>query len=192
MGTRILVLALVAALSICAAPVYAAKKSMKASEAQTMSSDYAKAVELVNARQWNAGIEAMTKVIDNPKTSKDIMANAYADRGSCYANKKMYDEAMNDFNKALEIKPDLANAHYERARCEAMLGKHAEAVQDLTTVIEMSKSNQPSVVTASYYYNRGISYMGMIPPNPEAAKADFAKAKQINPKLKIPVKYKNL
>ncbi len=192
MSTRILALALVAALSICAAPVYAAKKSMKASDAQATTSDYAAAVNLVNSRQWNAGIEAMTKVIDNPKTSKDIQANAYADRGMCYSNKKMYNEAMSDFNKALEMKPDLMGAHYERARVEAMQGKHAEAVEDLTKVIDMSKSDKPSAVTASYYYNRGISYMGMLPPNPEAAKADFAKAKQINPKLKIPVKYKNL
>lgn len=189
MGKRLLVLSLVVMLAVCASSAMAAKKAAKMTEAQMISAEYAKGVDLVNNRHWNAGIEAMTKVIDNPKTSKDIQANAYANRGACYANKKMYDEAMNDFNKALEIKPDLTNAHYERARCEAMLGKHAEAVEDLTKVIEMS---QPSPITASYYFNRGISYMSMVPPQPEKAKADFAMAKKLNPKVKIPVKYKDL
>lgn len=188
MGMRILVLALVAALSLSVAPAEAAKKATK-KEMQEMDMTYAKAVEYVNHHQWNAGIEAMTKVIDNPKTSKDILANAYADRGSCYANKKMTDEAIADFNKALELKPDLLGAHYERGRALAMKGKHAEAVQDFSKAIEGS---QPSIVTAGYYYNRGISSMNMSPPNPEQAKSDFAMAKKLNPKLKIPVKYKDL
>jgi tetratricopeptide (TPR) repeat protein len=188
MGMRIFVLALVASLSLFAVSAEAAKKATQ-KEMQEINMTYAKAVEYVNHRQWNAGIDAMTKVIDNPNTSKDILANAYADRGMCYANTKMTDEAVADFNKALEIKPDLPGAHYERGRALAMKGKHAEAVQDFTKAISGS---QPSIITAGYYYNRGISGMNMSPPNPEQAKSDFAMAKKLNPKLKIPKKYKDL
>lgn len=188
MGIRIFILALVAALAVGAAPVQAAKKAAM-SEEKAISAAYAKGMDQINAHQWNAGIETMTTVIDNPKTTKDILANALANRGAAYANKKSYDLAMADFNKALEIKPDLTNALYERARLFAMLGKHAEAVQDLDKVIGMS---QPSLITAGYYYNRGVSLMDMSPPQPEKAKSDFAMAKKLNPKLKIPVKYKDL
>ncbi|MFP5221404.1 MAG: tetratricopeptide repeat protein [Acidobacteriota bacterium] len=188
MGLRISLLALVAALTVGVLPVQAAQKA-EMSEEKKISAAYVKGMDQVNARQWNAGIETLTGVIDNPKTSKDLQANALANRGAAYANKKNYDLAMNDFNKALEIKPDLTNAYYERARLYAMLGKHAEAVQDLDKVIGMA---QPSSITAGYYYNRGISLMGMSPPQPEKAKSDFAMAKKLNPKLKIPVKYKDL
>jgi len=191
MRLRFIVLSLIAVLAMSAAPVMAAKKAAM-SEEKMIANTYAKGVEQVNGRHWNAGIETLTKVIDNPKTGKDVMANALANRGSAYANKKMYDEAMMDFNKAIELKPDLQNALYERARVEAMMGKHAEAVADLTKVIGMDKSSKPTLVTAGYYYNRGISYMGMLPPQPDKAKEDFAMAKKLNPKLKIPVKYKNL
>lgn len=190
MGNRILAFMLVAALCICAAPVQAAKKAA-VSEEKAISATYTKGVDLVNAHKWNAGIETLTTVIDNPKTSKDILANALANRGAAYANKKMYAESMADFNKAIEIKPDLQNALYERGRVLAMQGKHAEAVADLTKVIDMQKSS-PTLITAGYYYNRGISYMGMSPPQPDKAKEDFAMAKKINPKLKIPTKYKDL
>jgi len=188
MGMRLIILALVASLSLCVAPAEAAKKATK-KDMQEIDMTYAKAVEYVGNHQWNAGIDAMTKVIDNPKTTKDILANAYADRGMCYANKKMTDEAIMDFNKALEMKPDLQGALYERGRALAMKGKHAEAVQDFTKAIAGS---QPSIITAGYYYNRGISSMNMLPPNPEQAKSDFAMAKKLNPKLKIPKKYKDL
>lgn len=190
MRIRFVVLTLVAFLAVSAAPVMAAKKAAMSEEKQ-IAATYAKGVEMVNHRKWDAGIEALTKVIDNPKTSKDIVANALANRGAAYANKKMYAEAMADFNKAVEIKPDLQNALYERARVLAMQGKHAEAVADLTKVIDMQKAS-PTIITAGYHYNRGISYMGMLPPQPEKAKADFAMAKKLNPKLKIPVKYKDL
>ncbi|MBI4806725.1 MAG: tetratricopeptide repeat protein [Desulfovibrio sp.] len=188
MSKRILVMMLFAALCVCVAPAQAAKKASKA-EQQDISATYAKAVELVNNHQWSAGMAAMTKVIENPQTPKDILANAYSDRGMCYANTKKTDEAIMDFNKALEMKPDLLGTYYERGRALAMKGKHAEAVQDFTKAISGS---QPSIITAGYYYNRGISSMNMSPPNPEQAKSDFAMAKKLNPKLKIPKKYKDL
>lgn len=188
MGIRILILALVAVFSLNVAQVQAAKKAA-VSEEKAISMAYAKGVDQVNQRKWNAGIETLTQVIDNPKTSKDIQANALANRGAAYSNLKKYDEAMADFNKAIELKPDLTNALYERARLFGMLGKHDAAVQDLTKVIGMS---QPSIITAGYYYNRGVSYMNVVPPQPAKAKEDFAQAKKLNPKLKIPVKYKDL
>ena len=193
MGIRVLIVALVAALAISAAPVQAAKKKAMVTEQMESSDVYAVGVEQMNARHWKAAIEAMTKVIDNPKATKDLVTNAYADRGSCYANKKMYAEAITDLNKALEAKPDMQNALYERARALAMTGKHAEAVADMDKVISLeSAGSQPSLATADYYKNRGIYLMNMVPPNPEKAKSDFAMAKKINPKIKIPVKYKNL
>jgi tetratricopeptide (TPR) repeat protein len=194
MGIRALIVTLVVALAISAAPVQAAKKkAMKPNEQMEISDVYAMGVEQVNGRHWNAGIEAMTKVIDNPKTTKDIMANAYDNRGVCYTNKKMNDKAVADFDKAVELQPNLQSALYHRARALAAMGKHAEAVADLDKVISMENAgSQPSLATADYYYNRGISEMGMSPPDPEKAKADFAMAKKINPKVKIPVKYKHL
>ncbi|WP_243310648.1 tetratricopeptide repeat protein [Fundidesulfovibrio agrisoli] len=186
MRSRSIILLFVLAVCVCAAPAFAAKKKGTMSEQQQMSSDYAKAVELVNARKWKAGIEAMTAIIDNPKTSKDILPNAYADRGSCYANTKMPEEAVKDFDKSLELRPDVANTLYNRARALAMLNKHDAAIKDLTKAIELS---QPSIIQAGYLYNRGVSYMAV--DKTAEAKADFKAAKKLNPKLKIPMKAKD-
>jgi len=186
MKIRSIIALFVLAVCVCAVPAFAAKKKAAVSEQQQMSADYAKAVELVNARKWKAGGEAMTAVIDNPKTSKDVLSNAYADRGVCYANTKMPEEAVKDFDKSLEIHPDVANTLYNRARALAMLNKHEAAVKDLTKAIELS---QPSIIQAGYYYNRGVSNMAI--DKTAEAKADFKAAKKLNPKLKIPMKAKD-
>jgi tetratricopeptide (TPR) repeat protein len=182
-----IVMTLLLAVMVCAVPAFAAKKAAVKSEQAEISASYAKAVELVNTRKWQAAIDALTKIIDNPKTGKDILSNAYADRGACYANTKMTEEAVKDFDKSLELMPDMQNTLYNRARALAMLNKHEAAVKDLTKAIELSK---PSIIQAGYYYNRGVSNMAI--DKTAEAKADFKEAKKLNPKLKIPMKAKEL
>ena len=127
----------------------------------------------------------MTNVIDNPATPKDMLPFAYTNRGTAYANKKMQNEAMADLTKAIDLKPDYTAAYYDRARIYAMQNKHAEAVADLTKAIDLTKAGQ---VQALYYKNRGLSYGAM--SKFDEAKADFKKAKEIDPRIKIPMHYK--
>ena len=63
-----------------------------------------------------------------------------------------------------------------------MQNKHAEAVADLTKAIDATKTGK---VQALYYKNRGLSYGAM--SKFDEAKADFKKAKEIDPKIKIPM-----
>ena len=180
---NILLLAL-AILVLCASPVLAAKKKALL---DPINSDYAKGVQAVNERHWNDGITLLTKVIDNPATPKEILPLALTNRGSAYANKKMTTEALADISKAIELNPDYTSAYYDRARILAMQNKHAEAIADLTKAIDHSKAGKPQAV---YYKNRGLSYGAMT--NLDAAKADFAKAKELDPSIKIPLHYKPL
>ncbi len=188
MSVRIVALAVILALSLAGGPAMAAKKKAPTvSEQQAISQAYFKAAELMSNQQWEGAISGMTGVIDNPKTSKDLLANALADRGACYTNLYQTDKAVADLNKALEIKPDLQNALYERARALAMQLKHEAAVADLTKALVNA---QPTIATAGYYYNRAVSYMYL--SKRAEAKADFAKAVQLNPKLVIPEYYRDL
>jgi len=184
MPRRILIAMLTGALLLCATAAFAKKQSPAVN---AISAEYAKGVQCINHRQWNDGIASMTKVIDNPATPKDMLPFALNNRGSAYANKKMTTEALADLTKAIELNPDYTAAYYDRARILAMQNKHAEAVADLTKAIERSK---PSKAQAIYYKNRGLSYGAMT--KLDEAKADFKKAKELDPKIKIPTHYKPL
>lgn len=185
MARRLLIAFITGALLLCSSAVFAKKKPV--SKVAAISVEYAKAVELVNHRHWNAAIAGLTSVIDNPATPKDMLPFAYTNRGTCYANKKMPKRALEDLTKAVELKPDYTAAYYNRARILAMLNRHPAAVADLTKAIELTKEG---TVKAIYYKNRGLSYGAM--NDLEKAKADFKMAKEIDPSVKIPVHYKPL
>jgi tetratricopeptide (TPR) repeat protein len=181
MMLRTMLFLVAAILLLGATPALAKKKAA----VDPISGDYAKGVQAVNERHWNDGIALLTKVIDNPATPKELVPLALTNRGTAYANKKMTAEALADLTRAIELNPDYTSAYYDRARILAMLNKHAEAVADLTKAIEHSKAGKPQAV---YYKNRALSYGAMT--RLDEAKADFKKAKELDPSIKIPMHYK--
>jgi tetratricopeptide (TPR) repeat protein len=57
------------------------------------------------------------------------------------------DEAINNFDKVLEIKPDYANAYYHKAACYALQRKVELALENLQKAIEFNPSYREDVAT---------------------------------------------
>jgi Tfp pilus assembly protein PilF len=79
-------------------------------------------------------------------------AKFYIDRGIAYGEKGQFEQAIDDFTKALEIAPRSAEAHYNRAIAYLNKGRFDWAVDDLTKVLEITPRS------AEAYYNRAIAY----------------------------------
>ena len=62
--------------------------------------------------------------------SKSINNRAY-----CYAKLKMYDEAVNDYTKALSLDTNNIHAMHNRGLCYERLGLYRNAIEDFTKVI---------------------------------------------------------
>jgi len=73
-------------------------------------------------------------------------------KGLNYANKGMYDEAIAEFNKAIQIDPNHENAYYNRGRTYYLKGNFDQAIADYTKVIQINPND------ADTYYNRGHAY----------------------------------
>ncbi len=58
-------------------------------------------------------------------------AGAYNKRGVAYARKGQYDQAISDFNKALEINPRYATAYYNRGIAYKDKGQYDKAWEDV-------------------------------------------------------------
>jgi len=56
---------------------------------------------------------------------------AYYNRGTAYAELGEYDRAIEDYNKAIELNPDLAEAYNNRGIAYAKLGEHDRAREDM-------------------------------------------------------------
>ena len=61
----------------------------------------------------------------------------YLRRGHSYMKIKKYNEAMNDYNKAIELAPQSASLYFARGYCYAKLKQCNEAMRDLNKAIEL-------------------------------------------------------
>jgi Tfp pilus assembly protein PilF len=84
---------------------------------------------------------------DGPKDAK-----FYIDRGIAYEEKGQFDQAVDDFTKALEIDPKNAGAYYHRGIGYVNQEQYTWAIDDFTKALEIDPKN------AGAYYYRGVAY----------------------------------
>ncbi len=110
------------------------------------------------------------------KKSLDF-ATPYFNRGIALLKAQRYAEAEQDFNKSLEINPELISAYVNRGFARDALDRPEEAIKDFTVAIE----RDPEYALA--YANRGHVYYQKL-NDPEAALKDYNRAvelKALNP-----------
>ena len=76
----------------------------------------------------------------------------YNNRGVAYMRQKKFDQALDDFNKAIEINSKFASAYHNRGMAFSGKGRHEKAVDEFSKVIEMNP-NSPVL-----YKDRGTAY----------------------------------
>ena len=100
-------------------------------------------------------------------------AEDYFNKGISKFSLEDYNGAVEDFNKAIQLKPDYANAYYNRGRAKGNLKDYTGAIADFNKAIQL----KPDYADA--YNKRGRAkgnlkdYTGAI--------ADYSKAIQLNP-----------
>ena len=114
-----------------------------------------------------------------PIRSEPQTAVDYYNRGVIYHNKKEYDLALSDYNKALEINPNLTEAYANRGGIFKEKGQCIKAISDYTTATKKYNKEAP------LYYHRAMCYYAE--KNIKNALDDITVAKnlgyQINPKF---------
>ncbi|MBW1915530.1 MAG: tetratricopeptide repeat protein [Deltaproteobacteria bacterium] len=78
-------------------------------------------------------------------------ADFYINQGNAYVGKGQYDQAISDFNKAIQINPRFAKAYYNRGVAYKRKGQYDQAISDYNKAIEINPRD------ALAYYNRGIA-----------------------------------
>jgi len=96
---------------------------------------------------YPAALKAGTDAV---RTGPEVGA-AYQLRGIALRNTGKLEEALEDFNKAVALAPEMAN-YYERGSTYQDLGRHALAIEDFTEVLKFDDLN------AQAYHARSKSY----------------------------------
>jgi Flp pilus assembly protein TadD len=72
------------------------------------------------------------------KKSEPTDARFYNNRGIAYGEKGQYDQAISDFNKAIEIKPGYDKAYNNRGIVYRLKGQYDRAISDFKRAIEIN------------------------------------------------------
>ena len=99
----------------------------------------------------------------------------YYYRGLVYIDQGKVMEAIDDFNKAIELDNHFPQAYAARGTAYLMISRPAKAAEDFNKALQLDPTN------ATTYVNRARAYMGL--QMNEEAEADLDKAIALDPKL---------
>ena len=86
------------------------------------------------------------------KQSEPKDAKGYYNRGCAYGEKGQYDQAISDYNKALEINPRYAKAYNNRGYAYGKKRQYDQAISDYNKALEINSRD------AEAYNSRGVAY----------------------------------
>jgi tetratricopeptide (TPR) repeat protein len=142
--------------------------------------DYSKAIELkpdyaeaynnrgviyMNEKKYNEALDDYRKAFDLKARQKgkklfesldtdeinENYAHTYNFRGILYYKEHKYDEAIEDYTRAIELKPDFANAYYNRGVTFYLQNKFEEAISDYSKAISLKADYGEA------FFNRGLA-----------------------------------
>ncbi len=120
-------------------------------------------------------IAACGRAIASGKFSGSLLAQLYNDRGVDYSDTNDLDNAIANYNKAIEISPDYARAYENRGKGYYGKDDYRRAMADLTKAIQLKPDD------ARAYDGRGWVYEAK--RDNKRAFADYNKAIELDPKL---------
>ena len=75
-------------------------------------------------------ISGCNNLIQSGKEGPAKLAEAYSSRGIAYAKRREYDQAIADYDKAIDLDPKYAKAYYQRGYVYDIKGEHDRAMAD--------------------------------------------------------------
>ncbi len=99
--------------------------------------DYTRAVNLLRAAQYKEAVPAYTVVIRR----HPAFPEAYNGRGLSYYNDDRVQQSLEDFNKAVELKPSYTQAIINRGHAQMQLGLYDAAIADYDLAIQQQSDN---------------------------------------------------
>ena len=93
------------------------------------------------------------KDVESDLRDSKSYAEAYNNRGNAYNGRGNYRQAIDDLNRAIEIKPNFTMAYYNRGIVYHGLGNYRQAIEDFDRAIEIRPGHAYS------YNNRALVYL---------------------------------
>ena len=153
-----------------------AKKCFEAADAITKGRAYF--TTLVNGTTMASPVELCGMALTERLNSHDH-AGTLVNRGVLLFDQAKYDAALQDFDDAIRIAPNLGEAHSNRGAALVGMQKWEVGIAAITKGIAMNASEMEKS-----YYNRALAYEAV--GNVKEAYYDFLKASELAPAWELP------
>ena len=110
------------------------------------------AAQAAKDQDWGKAIDGFRKASEMDRKYAANLAIAYQQRAFSYANDQRFQDALNDLNEAIKIKPDDARAYEQRAAIEMRINDYEKALADYAAA---SKASPGEI---KYHNYRGYIY----------------------------------
>ncbi len=122
--------------------------------------------------------ETCTRALREETMTRANRAATYVNRGVLRMREGLYSEAIDDYQKALDIQSELGAAYLNRGAAHIYQKQFSDALQDLNRAIELQSED-----LFAAYYNRAIAKenTGDVP----GAYMDFQKALELKPNWQL-------
>ena len=132
----------------------------------------------VDRRNYDNAIRLYTEALNSGALNPKIQAVAFCSRGIAYYYKDQFDRAIQDFDQAIELRPDYSGAFFGRGLAYKGKDQYDRAIQDYDQALKL----KPDYAFA--YGNRAFARkaLGQI----DLAKVDAKRARELDPKVKVP------
>jgi tetratricopeptide (TPR) repeat protein len=87
-----------------------------------------KGLDYLNEGKYSDAIEEFTKNLNSD--DKEVLSEAYFNRGSAYDQLKQYENAINDYSKSIEINQEFAKAYYNRCIAYFHTGNYKASIDN--------------------------------------------------------------
>lgn len=120
-----------------------------------------------------------TQALETELLSPQDRAGTYVNRGVFKLRRAEFAKASGDFNRAVELKPDLGEAYVNRGAAAVGAKRYAEGLADLNKAIELGIEEPEKA-----YYNRALAHEGL--DDLKSAYFDYQKALELSPEWEAP------
>jgi tetratricopeptide (TPR) repeat protein len=128
--------------------------------------------------QYDKAVAAYDEALTAPEIADFVEASIYSDRGVAKWRMNQTKEAIEDFNKSIQLAPENATVYNNRGNALMDLGHPDEAMKDFDRAIALSANY------GAAYNNRGNARVALNQYDP--AFQDFRKAVELMPQSAVP------
>lgn len=125
--------------------------------------------KLANEGEYEEAIDILTNIIADDIESAEI----YELRGYIYDELEKYKQAVEDYNRAIDLNPEFHRAYHNRGTTRLNLDEYQQAIEDYTQAINLDPESAES------YYGRGNTYRKL--EEYERAVEDYTQAIDLDP-----------